>query len=122
MRDFKDLLIWQRSHEFTLKIYKITSQFPGDERFGIISQLRRAVSSIPANIAEGAAFESKKVLKNHLNSSLGSASEVEYFIILSKDLKFISEKVFNELNLEIIEIKKMINKFIQQINKQIANS
>ena len=85
MRDFKKYDIWQLSHELTLEVYKVTSTFSKEEIFGIISQLRRATSSIPTNISEGCGRNSDKEFNQFLNIALGSALETEYLFILSKD-------------------------------------
>jgi four helix bundle protein len=89
MRDFKKYDIWQLSHAFTLRIYSSTSLFPKDEMYGITSQIRRASSSIPTNISEGCGRNSDKEFNQYLNIALGSASEKEYLIILSRDLNYI---------------------------------
>ncbi len=89
MRDFSKLAIWQKSHELTLKIYAITKSFPKDEIFGITSQMRRSASSIPTNIAEGCGRSTNPQLKHILDISIGSVSEPEYQLILSKYLNYI---------------------------------
>ncbi len=98
MRDFQQLAIWRRSHTLTITIYTIIQAFPKEELFGITSQMRRSSSSIPTNIAEGCGRESIIEFKRFLVIASGSASELQYQIILSKDLKYISEKIFQELH------------------------
>ena len=88
MQNYKELKVWAKSHEFTLKVYEITKQFPREEINGITSQMRRAASSIPANIAEGCGKFTQLDLARYLNIALGSANESEYFILLSKDLSY----------------------------------
>ena len=117
MRNFKELVIWQRSHQLVLNIYQLTSIFPKDELFGITSQLRRASVSIPNNIAEGCGRDSNPDFNRFLIISMGSASEVEYLLLLSKDLGFLEFDKYNELNIELIEIKKMLYSFIQKVKK-----
>ena len=78
MRDFHKLMIWQRSHSLTLEIYKITKTFPKEEVFGLTSQIQRAVSSIPTNIAEGCGRNSNKEFAHFLQIAIGSATELEY--------------------------------------------
>ncbi len=117
MKDFKDLLIWQRSHQFTLNIYKTSAAFPSEERFGLISQIRRSSSSIPTNIAEGCGRQSDADLARFLVIAMGSASELEYQLILSRDLGYISPSIYTSLNSEITKIKKMLNAFIQKLLK-----
>jgi len=110
MTNFKELHIWQRSHQFVLEIYFITKSFPKDELFGLTSQMRRSAASIPTNIAE---------INRFLVISQGSAAELEYQIILSKDLNYISTETFDKLNLEITEIRKMLNSFAQKVRQRI---
>ncbi|MGM9702064.1 MAG: four helix bundle protein [Prevotella sp.] len=111
MRDFHKLVIWQRSHQLTLDIYKLTQQFPKEELFGLTSQIRRAVSSIPTNIAEGCGRETNKDFAHFLQISIGSASETEYQLLLAHDLNYISEENYYRLNDEIMSVRKMIHKY-----------
>ena len=108
MQNYKELKVWQKSHAFTLKGYAITKSFPKDELYSLTNQLRRAASSVPANIAEGCGKNSNNELAHFLNISLGSSNETEYFLILSKDLKYLSENIFIELEDNINEIKAML--------------
>ena len=111
MRNFKELIIWQRSHEFCLKIYEISVDFPESERFGLTSQIRRASYSVPMNISEGSGYSTDKEMGRFLKFSAGSISEVEYCLMLAKDLKYIAEVVSLVLIDEAISIRKMIFKF-----------
>ncbi|MBA4406138.1 hypothetical protein C0389_02570 [bacterium] len=115
MRDFKKLKVWERAHNLALNLYKLTKSFPKEELYGITSQLRRAVISIPTNIAEGSGKQTEKEFARYLSIAAGSASETEYLIILSKDLKFIKESVAADLIIEINEIKKMLNALMIKI-------
>lgn len=108
MRGFRNLIVWQKSHSLVLKIYKITAKFPSDEKFGIISQIRRAGVSIPNNIAEGSGRKSDKEFAQFLSVSMGSANEVEYLIELSKDLGFLNLKEAENLFSLIAEIQSML--------------
>ncbi len=119
MKNFKELHIWQRSHQFVLEIYFITKSFPKDELFGLTSQMRRSAASIPTNIAEGFGRNSDAEINRFLVISQGSAAELEYQIILSKDLNYISTETFDKLNLEITEIRKMLNSFAQKVRQRI---
>jgi len=116
MRDFKKYDIWKISHVFTLKIYELSKSYPKDEIYGIVSQIRRASSSIPTNISEGCGRTSDAEFNRFLTIALGSASEVEYLIILSKDLNYIDEDSFTELNQEINIIKRKIYTLKQKLN------
>jgi four helix bundle protein len=115
MRDFKKLDIWKRSHQLTLAIYKITKQYPKEELFGLTSQMRRSSSSIPTNIAEGCGRGTNTQLKHFLEISIGSNSELEYQLILSKDLEYISEDIFNHYSEETIQVRRMIYGYWSQL-------
>jgi four helix bundle protein len=115
LRDFRKLKIWERSHAFTLNIYKITKSFPKEELYGITSQIRRAAASIPTNIAEGCGKQTEKEFARYLSIAAGSTSETEYLLTLSLDLKYLNESISKELITEINEIKKMLNGLLIKI-------
>lgn len=115
MRDYHKIDVWKRSHQLTLKIYKVTETYPKDEIFGLTSQIRRAMSSVPTNIAEGCGRNSDAELFNFLNIASGSASEVEYQLVLSKELGYIDESVAAELLKEIAEIRKMLGSYMRKL-------
>ncbi len=118
MKNYRDLAIWERSHALTMKVYGATKDFPADERYGLTSQIRRAVVSIPANIAEGCGRDSDAELKRFLDIAHGSASEVEYFLILTKELGYIPTKESDILSSEISEIKRMIGAFSRKLKAE----
>jgi len=97
LQDFKNLKVWKKSHELTLKIYKISKIFPHEEIFGLTSQIRRACSSIPSNIAEGCGRNSDADFARFLQIAFGSANELEYQIMLAYDLNYINSKVYDEI-------------------------
>ena len=115
MRDFHKLGIWQRSHQLTLDVYKVSQAFPKDELFGLTSQIRRAASSIPTNIAEGCGRASNKDFAHFLQIAIGSASEVEYELLLAHNLEYINDEAFNKLTSETIAIRKMIIKYQSEL-------
>ncbi len=115
MRNFQRLSIWQKSHTLTLKIYMLTKSFPKDELFGLISQMRRSCSSIPTNIAEGCGRNSGTELRRFLVIAAGSASELQYQLLLSKDLNYITQTIYDELDTEIIQIRKMIYSYTTKL-------
>jgi len=115
MQNYKELKVWAKVHEFTLKVYEVTKQFPQEEIYGMTSQLWRAASSIPANIAEGCGKFTSQDFARYLNIALGSANESEYFILLSKDLKFISLDDYTIINQIINEIKAMLISLISKV-------
>ncbi len=106
MKDFRNLDVWEKSHSLTLNIYKSTQAFPKEEMFGLTNQMRRASVSIPSNIAEGCGRGSDAELSRFSQIAMGSASELEYQILLSKDLEYIKEDVYKELSDKIVEEKK----------------
>lgn len=110
--NFKDLKIWQKSHSLALKIYKLTKELPKSETFGIISQIQRSSSSIPANIVEGFGRKSKNEFIQFLYQARGSLAETQYFLILIKDLKYYNT---DNLSTEYEELAKMLNSFITHI-------
>ena len=89
MRNFWDLVVWKKSHQLVLDVYKITREFPSGEKFGLTSQLRRAAISVSANIAEGFRKRTRKDKANYYNIAHGSLEEVKYYLILAKDLRYL---------------------------------
>lgn len=116
MRDYKKYTVWQKSHQLTLDVYKATTLFPKEELFGLTSQIKRASSSIPMNIAEGCGRNSDKDFCRFLYIAFGSANELEYQIILSVDLKFIDGTIGHPILIQIEEVKKMLNGLISKLN------
>ncbi len=90
-KDFRNLKVWEKSHRLTLQMYKITRSFPKEELYGLTSQIRRASVSVPTNIAEGCGRGSDADFKRFLQIAFGSASEVEYLLLLSTDLQYVNE-------------------------------
>ena len=119
MRDYKKYDIWKLSHFLTLEIYKITEDYPKEEIFGLTSQIRRASSSVGINIVEGCGRGSDDDFKRFLRNASGSAFEVEYILLLSKDLNYISEEKFLELSPKAEELKMKISKLILKIEEDI---
>lgn len=116
MKNYKNFQVWQKSHQLTLDVYKVVRNFPKEEMFGLTSQMKRASSSIPMNIAEGCGRNSDRDFARFLIISFGSANELEYQIILSIDLNFISFEQGQILLIQIEEIKKMLNGLITRLN------
>jgi four helix bundle protein len=105
--NFKELKVWQKSRNLTKRIYQETKDFPKVEMIGIVSQMRRSAISIVSNIAEGCGRNTDKQLKRYLEIAHGSATELEAQLIISKDLGYMKEAVFIELEFMILEIQKM---------------
>ena len=118
MQEFRNLKVWQKSHQLTLKVYQLTQLFPVEERYGLTSQIRRASISIPTNIAEGCGREGSKELSRFLQIALGSAMEVEYLILFCRDIKLCSAEIYDSLQQEVSEIKKMLTSFIKKLKTE----
>ena len=114
MRDFHQLSVWQKSHQFTLDVYTLTRAYPKDELFGLTSQIRRSSSSIATNIAEGYGRGSDADFGRFLQMAMGSASESEYQILLSFDLNYIDENQYKQMNAKVTEIKRMLSSLISK--------
>ena len=115
MKDFKDLRVWSKAHSLTIDVYKATRPFPREELFGITSQMRRAASSIGANIAEGAGRKSDGELTRFLHIARGSAAELEYHLLLAHDLDLLSEAAHSLLAKQTDEVQRMLTALIQQV-------
>lgn len=115
MKNFRELKVWEKAHELTLAVYKATVAFPKEELYGLTSQIRRSSSSIPANIAEGCGRRSDAEFARFLQISMDSASELEYHLLLARDLSFLHQATYEDLNREVIEIKRMLATFIQKL-------
>ena len=114
MRPFQDLTVWQKAHLLVLRVYDVTRGFPSHEQFGLTSQMRRSASSIPTNIAEGSVHDTGAQFHRFLGIALGSATELEYQLILSKDLKYISDEIHHQLDKDLAEVKRMLVSFRRQ--------
>jgi len=115
VKSFEDLTVWQKSHELVLKIYKLSSGFPIEERFGLTSQLRRAAASIPTNIAEGHGRQSRKDYIKFLFIAFGSLNETRYLIRLAKDLNFLTLEEFGMLVNGYDGVGKMLKGLINSL-------
>ena len=115
MQSFKKLHVWKKSHDLTLKIYELTSRFPREEIYGLTSQIRRACASIPTNIAEGSGRESSADFARFLQIAIGSASETEYLILLSHDLKYLTVDQYAELMDTTVRVKKMLTALVKNV-------
>ena len=109
------LNVWKKGHKLTLAVYKATASFPREELYGLTSQIRRSCSSIPANIAEGCGRNGDAELARFLSISMGSASELEYHLLLARDLNFLETTEYRELTEEVTEVKRMLTSFIKKL-------
>lgn len=119
INSFKDLIVWQKSHQLVLAIYSITKTFPKEEIFSLTNQLRRASVSIAANISEGYKKKTIPNKLNFINIAEGSLEEVKYYITLSKDLKYIDEKNYEQLYNYAEEVGRLINGYEKAISKRL---
>ncbi|HXH21045.1 MAG TPA: four helix bundle protein [Dehalococcoidia bacterium] len=112
MRDFRQLKVWEKSHQLALAIYGATQSFPRDEAYALTAQLRRAASSVPTNIAEGCGCDSDVEFRRFLQIAMRSATELEYHLILANDLRYIHTDQYQSLAAAATEVKKMLASFI----------
>ncbi len=108
MHNFKDLKVWQKAVDFAVKIYSVTRSYPNDEKFGLVSQMRRAGVSIPSNIAEGCAKTSSKSFVNSLELSLGESFELETQLIISERVGILDPEIAKEMETDLSEVQRMI--------------
>jgi four helix bundle protein len=115
MRDFRGLKVWEKSHRLALAVYSVTKKFPREEVYGLTSQIRRACVSIAANIAEGCGRNGSNELARFLEIASGSASELEYHLLLSHDLNFLPSPEHDRLAAMTREVKQMLTSLIQRL-------
>ncbi len=108
MHNFKELKVWQKAVDFVVKIYSVTRSYPNEEKFGLVSQMRRAGVSIPSNIAEGCAKTSSKSFINSLEISLGESFELETQVIISERVGILDSKTAKEMESDLTEVQRMI--------------
>ncbi len=116
MSSYKELIVWKKSYQLTLEIYSVTKSFPKDELFGHISQMRRSSVSIPSNLAEGNMRNGKKDHLQFVRIAYGSGAELETQLLLSRDLKYINEMKYNEINNLLSEVMRMLNKMVATLS------
>ena len=115
MKDFRSLKVLEKAHTLTLMIYKSTEEFPKQELYALTNQIQRAAVSIPANIAEGYGKDSDAEWKRYFSIAMGSSSELEYLILLAHDLGYLQQAAYQSMENDRIEIRKMLNAFIQKL-------
>ena len=118
MKDFRQLLVWQKSHQLTLALYQATASFPRDETYGLKAQIRRAASSIPSNLAEGCGRDGDAELARFCGIARGSASELEYHLLLARDLNLIPANDYEQLAQQTTEIKRMLTVFVRKLKAE----
>jgi four helix bundle protein len=115
MRDFRNLVVWQKSHELTRVIYRATENFPKHEVFGLTSQVRRAAASVPTNLAEGCGRWGDGDMGRFIQIAMGSASEVDYLLLLARDLDYLATGQYESLSRELDEIRRMLTVFYKRV-------
>ncbi len=119
MEDFKDLVVWQKSHHLALQVHQRTRSFPREELFGLTSQMRRAATSIPANLAEDCGRRSDGELLRFVQIARGSANELEYHLLLARDLGLLKADEFGDLDLKIQEVRRMLASLSQTLAENL---
>jgi four helix bundle protein len=117
VQDFRGLKVWQKAHQVALGMYAETGQFPSSELYGLRSQMRRAAVSIGSNIAEGCCRDPGPEFARFLQMAMGSASELEYQLLLSHDLHFMAAASYERLSREIMEVKRMLATLIPKVRR-----
>ena len=115
MKDFRDLKVWNGAHAVTLAIYECTRDFPREETYGITSQLRRCSASVAANIAEGCGRPGNSEFGRYLGMAMGSASELEYFLLLARDLHYLSQEKYQFIVGDVVEVRRMLNGLLSKV-------
>jgi four helix bundle protein len=115
MRNYRDLKVWEKAHKAALTIYSLTKNFPKEEQYNLVSQIRRSALSIPTNIAEGSGKFTNTDFAKFLQIALGSAHEVEYLILFSFELKLLKSDDYEIISKEIGEIKAMLISLIKKV-------
>lgn len=115
MKDFRSLKVWGKAHDLTLAVYRLTNDFPQRELYGLTSQLRRAAVSVPTNIAEGCGRSGDREFRRFLQIAMGSASELEYQVLLARDLGYLKEEKYSLVQEHLGEVKKMLGGLITRL-------
>ena len=118
MGDFRELKVWEKAHHLTLVAYKVTATFPRDELFGLTSQIRRSSASIPANIAEGCGRNGDAEFARFCGMAMGSANELDYHLLLARDLNLLKSEDYELLSSELSETRRMLAALIQRLKAE----
>src|SRR5436309_5837813 len=121
MRNYRDLQVWKKAHDLTLELYRVSQRFPREEIYGITGQLRRAAVSIGANLAEGCGRRTSSELARFVRIAMGSASELDYHLLLCRDLGYMKDEDFKRVESELTEVRKMLTSFLNSIEAQIES-
>ena len=118
MRPFQTLAVWQKAHELTLDVYRVTCRYPAEERYGLTSQTRRAAAAIPANLAEGCGKGTMPELRHSVDLAGGSLNELEYWFLLARDLELLPVERYEALSDELLEIRRLLMGFRSWVVRQ----
>lgn len=122
MRDFRKLKVWEKAHVLALEVYRNTRALPRSEIFGLQAQMRRSSVSVAANIAEGSGRSGRPELIQFLNVALGSASELQYHLLLARDLGFLEMSPYDSMTQRVVEVKRMLTGLIQRVRAEHQRS
>ncbi len=120
MRDFRSLLAWERAHALVLEVYEFTSIFPKEEVWGLTSQMRRSAASVPTNIAEGCGSDGGLDLARFLQMAMRSASELDYQLLLARDLGFVTAEKCKSVEDDLVVVRKMLNALIRKVRSDAS--
>ena len=118
MKDFRDLVVWQKAHRLTLLVYRSTAQFPRAELYGLTSQIRRSSASIGANIAEGCGKRGNNEFLRYLQIASGSASELDYHLLLARDLNFFADAEYRQIQRDLVDLRRMLTSLIRKVDSE----
>lgn len=120
MRNYRDLLVWEKAHRLTLAVYRGTRGFPSDERFGLTSQMRRSAASIAANLAEGCGRRSDGEMGRFIQIAMGSGAELSYHLLLARDLGLYERKVYEELDSDLSQVMRMMSSLSRKMRSHAS--
>jgi four helix bundle protein len=115
MQDFRKVVVWQKAHELALRIHELTFDFPKEEQFGLRSTIRRISAEIPAKIAQGCNAPQNADFLRHLQTDFGNGGQLEYYLLLARDLKLFTNNEYEQLNEKTVEVKKMLQGYMQKL-------
>ena len=119
MRNYRDLEVWKHAHKLTLELYQASREFPKEEMFGLTSQLRRAAISVGANLAEGCGRRSTAEFARYIRIAMGSASELDYHLLLCRDFEFLTNQHYDEASKELVRVRKMLSALLASVEAQM---
>jgi len=122
MRSFRTFKVWEKAHQLTLDIYQTTARFPREETYGLCAQMRRSSSSIPTNIAEGCGRQGRNELARFLQIAMGSASELQYQLLLARDLNMLESGTFSRHSTALDEIQRMLGAYLRKVRDELTSN